>query len=125
MWRRRGHHHDRLANGKPAMAMDHQRVAQRPAGKGLFGDGADRTLRHARIMLDQQCLEAAVEIAHEAGKGNDCPRTARARGEIRHLGAQVERIGLDADPHPQPPVIGGKKATSRTPARGEANPASS
>ena len=43
-------------------------------------------------------------------------------GYLSELGADVEILALDAGRH-QPPVIGGKNATSRTPDRGAAKSA--
>ena len=73
----------------------------------------------------ERCQDAAL-VAAKTGEGDDGADVGAAGGDGRDLVGQVEILGLNADARlhgeaarlrsraaAQPPVIGGKKATSR------------
>ena len=97
--------------------MDHGHRRQRPTGFGVRDDTGDFFLRHPRIVLDLEAGEAPVLVAAVADERDDGADVGAGLGEIGGFRANVEILGLDADArHDQPPVIGGKKATSTAPA---------
>jgi hypothetical protein len=85
------------------------------AGQGL--DPLELALGHAGVVLEghRQDALAAVGVADEPGEARDGADVGATGGEAGELEARLERFGLDAD-HRQPPVTGGKNATSRAPA---------
>ena len=109
---------DPLARRDAAIAMDNCRAQKRPARLGLTRRARDLFLDHAGIMLELERGERSALVAAMADKAHDC---ADVRSPVRErfgLRARVEILSLDADCRHrfQPPVIGGKNATSFTPA---------
>ena len=63
-------------------------------------------------------MAASAMVAHQPDEARERADVGAPGGERRELGADVEGLALDPDhracapAHPQPPVTGGKKATS-------------
>ena len=98
--------------------MDDGRTEKRPAPLGLTRRACDLFLDHAGIMLEFERGERSALVAAVTDKADhraDIGSPARERFGLR---AGVEILSLDADLRHrfQPPVIGGKNATSFTPA---------
>ena len=87
-------------------------------------DLGQRLLGHRRVVLELEAGQRAALVAHQPGEADERADVGAAGAQRRELGAEVEVAGLDADRH-QPPVIGGKNATSRAPASGAARSRSS
>ena len=92
------------------------------SGVGLGLDLLQRLLGHAGIVFQGQRIDAVAIRPSRTASRAPGPRTPPARrsavalGERRELGADVEIGSPGRRTHPcQPPVTGGKKATSRAP----------
>ena len=116
-----GHQHDLVQRLHQTNAVDHARVQHVKAGVGGVNHGLNRALGHAGVVLQFQRLDIAratgVAVTHRTHKAayRTHPGVRTAQG--RQLRAQVKVLGLDAHTgflrHSfQPPVTGGKKATS-------------
>ncbi len=94
-------------------------AAERPARLRRNRDAGDLLLRHAGIVLDFQRAQGTTLVAAEAGEGDNRAQVGTPLNQCRALDGGVECLGLDPNGRRahQPPVIGGKKAISRAPAR--------
>ncbi len=115
--------HDVVAGGDRAMAVDHGDGGQRPARGRLLGNADDLALRHAGIVLQFQRRQAAVLRPAYAGEADDGADLLARLLDPLDLGVDVEAVRLHADRHlnghgAQPPVMGGKIATSSAPSIG-------
>src|SRR5260370_769048 len=115
--------HDAVARLQSSVAMHDQRRLERPAAAGLGFDLLQRFLGHAGIMLEREGDEplamqalAHVHLAHQAHEHRQPADALVALRQTVELGAGSEIGFLDAHGHGQPPVKGGKNATSRAPA---------
>jgi hypothetical protein len=111
-----------------AVAVHDQGCLERPAPVGLGLDVLERLLGHARVVLQRQRIDAVamqpfahVHLAHQPDEHGEPADALVAAGQPVELGADVEVAFLDAHGHGQPPVKGGKKATSRAPSIGTSN----
>ena len=104
---------------------------ERPTLGGLVDDASDLALGHAGIVLEFQGTERAALVAAKTGEGDHAADGRRRFTGLREgegLSADVDARRVDEDQrhervfvarrHRQPPVIGGKSAISRAPARG-------
>ena len=109
---------DPLARRDPAVAVDHRHAEQRPARLGLADRAGNLLFGHARIMLKLERREPPTLVAAIADKARHRADILSTAGEPFGLRAGVEIVALDADSRHslQPPVIGGKNATSFAPA---------
>src|SRR6185437_14884150 len=85
---------------------------------GLIRRARDLLLSHAGIVLEVERGERAALAAAITDEAHDGADIGSAAGERFHLRARIEILPLDADGRhgAQPPVIGGKNATSFAPA---------
>ena len=113
-----GDENDPLARRDAAIAMDNGRAEKRPARLGFTRRAGDFVLGHAGIMLKLERSERSALVAAIADKTHDRADVSSPARERFGLRARVEILSLDADGRHrfQPPVIGGKNATSFTPA---------
>ena len=113
-----GDEDDPLARRDLAVAVDHSHAEKRPARLRLARRAGDLLLRHAGIMLKLEGPEPSALVAAVADEACDRANVRSSAGERFGLGAGIEILSLDADSRHrrQPPVIGGKKATSFAPA---------
>src|SRR6185295_17070781 len=107
-----------------------------PALYRRAGDAANLFLRHARVVFQLERGERRAFVAAKAREGDDSADIGAAFGQAATFLVEVEGLALHPDvrvpgfhgwscpspsPSPQgggnthPPVIGGKKATSRAP----------
>src|SRR5262249_7034356 len=77
---------------------------------------------HARIVLQRERIDgvtvqalAHMHLAHQAHEHGEPADPLVALGQALELGADIEVLLLDPHRHGQPPVNGGKNATSRAP----------
>ena len=84
--------------------MQHKGIGQGPALLGLIDNRLERAFGHAGVMFDLHHIEALGDIAHDAGKGNNCPRLCAllACHKGIGLGPQIEWGVLHAHPHLSP-----------------------
>ena len=97
------------------VAMHDQAGLQRPPRPRLGLDRRQRLLGHPRIVLELHRRERARRVAHQPGEAHHRadvrpPRRQRRRARRRRRSPRAGRRTAT-----QPPVIGGKNATSRTP----------
>src|SRR4051812_18127781 len=114
---------DAVAGLQAAVAVDDQCSLERPAALRLGLDLLERLLGHSGIMLEREGIDlvavialAHVQLAHQADEHRQATDALVARSQPVELGPGVEVGLLHAHGHDQPPVKGGKKATSRAPA---------
>jgi hypothetical protein len=102
------HQHDGLPGCEFADAMKDRRTSQGPTLAGLGHRPRDLGFGHAGIMFEAQRQEPRL-----GPDATDETRHRTGRKAFQHRGG-VEWLGLDADQdvHDQPPVTGGKNATS-------------
>ena len=60
-------------------------------------------------------------VAHNPGEGNYCAGIVLSLGKVLRFFTQIKGVFLNEDSHDQPPVIGGKNATSLAPLSGALN----
>src|SRR5579883_235740 len=118
-----GDQHNTVTGLQPAVAMNDQGRLERPAATGLGLDLLQRRLGHAGIVLQGQRIDAVaviavahVQLAHQADEYREAADPAVVPGETVELGADIEVGLLYPHGHAQPPVKGGKNATSVAPA---------
>src|SRR5579875_1385205 len=87
---------------------------QSPAGLGLLGDLADGDNCHGRVMFERHRRECVVAgtTADDTDEGADAANVDAPGEQAGYFLAYFERFGADANVGHQPPVTGGKKATS-------------
>ena len=109
-----GDEDDGLARFQRADAVQHFQLEQRPALFGFHGDLGQGLFGHAGVMLQEhpRHVVAVIEVADIADKTHH--RADADIGSVHRVDfdAGVKRRGLYTDGHAQPPVTGGKKATS-------------
>ena len=100
------------------MAVNDRHPEKRPARLRFVRRAGDLLLGHARIVLELERRELAALVAAIADEAHDRADVRPAAGERFGLRAGVEIVALDADGRHrrQPPVMGGKNATSFAPA---------
>src|SRR5438067_1191563 len=108
-----GHHHDLLAGLQRPDAMDHARAEDVEAPLRLIDHGFDRLLCHAGVVLELH--HGHLRTAHRADEAADRAHALVASAQVSAFLRQVEVFVLDRHPrvHRQPPVTGGKNATSQ------------
>src|SRR5690606_22751896 len=105
---------DRLARLQRTDAVQHLDLEQRPTLLGFDDDLGQGLLGHPRVMLEKHPghVTAIVEIPHIADETDHRPHADIGRMHGIELVARVERLRLYPHAHAQPPVTGGKNATS-------------
>ncbi len=121
------HQHDLVQWLQQADPVHHARAQDVEAREGLLHHGLDRLLGHAGVMLElhRRDRRALVAVAHGADEAANRTDGRHALAQGRDFCAQVEVLVADADAgaalaaggwfsgrHAQPPVTGGKKASS-------------
>src|ERR1700733_8536129 len=109
---------DPLARHNAPIAMDYGRAQKRPTRLGLAGRACDLVLGHAGVMLELERRDPSALVAALADEATPRAAVGSPARERFSLRGWVEIVFLDADCRHrcQPPVIGGKNATSFAPA---------
>ena len=113
-----GDEDDTLARGDAAIAMNHRCAQKRPARLRLARRAGDFVFGHAGIMFELERGEPsalAAAVADKAHHRADVGSPARKRFRLRS-GVEIALLNADRRHRVQPPVIGGKNATSFAPA---------
>ncbi len=111
------HQHDGIGRHHLTHAMHHQGIHHIPFIHGLLTNLLDVSLRHARVVIQTHgaYIFAVVKITHSTDEQND-PAVLSCRQRrllvIADLLVGVHGILGNQYFHLQPPVTGGKKATS-------------
>ena len=127
--RRNQDEYDLVAGSEISHPVDHGDGEQPPAVRRLGANALDAGLRHARVVLEVQAAHRILvrPVAHQSAEcGHRSGATGAAFAAGRPLSREVEVLALDAHGglHPfahQPPVTGGRKATS-SPLASDASP---
>src|SRR5262245_6318966 len=106
--------HDLIERPQLANPMDDGDVDDVPAALGLVDDCGERLFRHAGIVFERHLHDGVVvvEIAHNADEARHRADFGVTGAQAGNLGTDIEVFGLHAHRHGQPPVTGGKNATS-------------
>ena len=113
-----GDKHDLLSRKKPSDTVDDGHILKRPAGTGFGLDPLQLALGHARKMFQHHGCDAVVaaQPPHRSDKQRNAANGLRLkRAAFR---ADIEILALNPHRHSQPPVTGGKNATSSPAATG-------
>src|SRR5258706_9338674 len=106
--------HDLISRPQQSAAMNPQRIVNLPARLCLGDDFLDRALSHAGIMLERELadLGGIVDVPHHADEAGNRADFCIALAQPGDLQSGVEIFLLHTHRHIQPPVTGGKIATS-------------
>ena len=109
--------HDVLAHGHLAHAVDDRHAADVPACPCALDDARERPFGHRGIVLEREMRDvvAVIAVSHHAHEARHAARFGRGLDEPLDLLAGIEVRLAHANGrqgHDQPPVTGGKKATS-------------
>ena len=92
--------HDRLARQHPAVTVNDQARLQRPARVRLRLDLGELLLGHPGIMLQRHRRDRLAAMgAHQPDEAGERADVGATGGQRRELGANVERLLLDANHH--------------------------
>lgn len=108
---------DLLAHDHAAYAVDHRDVAQGPAAAGRLDDLREALLGHPRIVFERhgRDVRAVVDVSHDPRERDNRAHVGRTLADAGGFLADVKGLGRDPNlrfRHGQPPVTGGKKATT-------------